>query len=103
MEPDKKPSQSRKVDPEEAIATAGKRDELVERIIDNSAYGARSENSSRDYYPVGRKAGSKQDQAERDIDSVTNLSRRADQRKDDEEYIRRNTSVKDRGINSRYR
>ena len=103
MEPDKKPSQARKVDPDEAIATASKRDELVERIIDNSAHGARSENSARDFYPVDRKAGSKEERAERDIDSVTNLSRRAEQRKDDEEYIRRNTSVKDRGINSRYR
>lgn len=96
MEPNMKPGQSRKVDPEEAIDT------LSERIIDNSAYRARSESSSRDYYPTGRKAGTKADRAERDIDSSTNLSRRAAQRKDDEEYIRRNTSVKTRGINSRY-
>ena len=32
-------------------------DAYVERSIENSTHGARQESSARDYYPVGRKAG----------------------------------------------
>ena len=58
-----------------------KLDEYVERSIQNSTEEFRQRSGSRDYYPVGRPSGTKEERAVRDIDSVTNISRKVSDRK----------------------
>lgn len=74
----------RKVDPEEAVKA------MAERSIDNTANIALREAGQKDYYPVGRDVSTKEKKAERDIDSITNLSRQEAYKKFSTDFTKRN-------------